>query len=299
MKSREILTALLICAVSSASFIAPRPVTAASSAVAVLVYHNFITDEVARTHPKQLDEMTMSLSQFAAQLDLLKDFGAHVLTPTEFLQHVRGEVIAPPRSVLIMIDDGYASNYTLAWPLLKERGLPAVVGIITLATDDPGRWHTFYPNASPHLTWAQIAEMTQPVKVGSVTRPLIYIGSHTYNRHVNLRKLENSLPKTELTRFYDELLTDLVKARQIITAKTGAASAAELLVWPHGGFSDRMIEVARRAGHLATFADLGEAVRPRGDPMRISRIHAGSGIRSVSAFQRSLHEAGWGVARPR
>jgi biofilm PGA synthesis lipoprotein PgaB len=298
MLPRIITTALLLCVLSSAVSAARESATA-RSAVAVLVYHNFITDEQARAHPKQLDEMTMSLSQFAAQLDLLKSFDAHVLTPQEFLQHVRGEVIAPPHSVLIMIDDGYLSNYTLAWPILKERGLPAVVGIITLATDDPARWRTFYPNASPHLTWAQISEMTQPVKIGTVTRPLIYIGSHTYNRHVNLQKLERRLPKAELGRFYDELRADLVRARQVITARSGAGSAADFLVWPHGGWSDRMIEVARQAGHQATFADLGEAVRPHGDPMRIPRIHAGSGIRSVAAFQRSLHEAGWGVARPR
>jgi peptidoglycan/xylan/chitin deacetylase (PgdA/CDA1 family) len=190
-----------------------------------------------------------------------------------------------------MIDDGYEPTYTIAWPLLRERRVAAVVGLIVSATDDPAAWKAKHPGSGPHLTWKQIDEMSQPPAAGE--KQLVYIHSHTYDSHVNLRKAEDSLPPDGREQFHNALKLDLERARRVITEHCGASSKAEFLVWPHGGYSRQLLAVARDAGHVATFSDLGGAVRPGCDQMRIPRIHAGSGIRSLSSFQHSLDVAGW------
>ena len=66
----------------------------------------------------------------AAQPDLRPDL-AHWL---------EGTGTFPPRPALITFDDGYRDNAEIAWPILRERGVPAV---IFLATDYIGTGRAF------------------------------------------------------------------------------------------------------------------------------------------------------------
>jgi len=281
----------LAWALACALMCAP-PVSAVghSSGVAVLVYHNFVSDEDAAKRPGLLDEMTMSRAQFRAQIELLRKDGATFLTVEQFVAHVKGGAPAPRHSVLVAIDDGYESVYRIAWPILREEKVPALVALIVGATDEPAAWAAHHPGAAAHLTWAECAEMTATLP--EVGHPLVTLGSHTYDMHQNLAREERELGAAEREAFRARLLADLKKAREVVRARTGGQTAA-LLVWPHGGSSAALVEVARAAGHDGTFTDLGPVVRPGDDPMRMMRVHAGSGTRSRGALERNMRSAGW------
>src|SRR2546429_2431359 len=57
---------------------------------------------------------------FEAQMKELKDRGITVIGLQDLLAWKRGEKSIPPRCAVITFDDGYKSQYEVAWPMLKK-----------------------------------------------------------------------------------------------------------------------------------------------------------------------------------
>ncbi|MEW5985369.1 MAG: polysaccharide deacetylase family protein [Chloroflexota bacterium] len=68
----------------------------------------------------------------------------------------------PPRPLLITFDDGYQDNYDYAWPILRQRNLPAV---IFLATD-------YIDNDRPFF-WDLVAYCFHHTRLERATLPLV------------------------------------------------------------------------------------------------------------------------------
>ena len=61
------------------------------------------------------------------QLKYLKKHHYKTLSLDEFYNYYKGKKKIPRKSGLITMDDGYQSNYDLAFPLLKKYGMKATV----------------------------------------------------------------------------------------------------------------------------------------------------------------------------
>src|SRR3954470_6372922 len=76
---------------------------------------------------------TAALSAFPDQLerhlDTLLDRGYAPLTMTEAIERPR-----PQRTLVVTFDDGYESVHRLAWPILRERGIPGTLFVPTALT---------------------------------------------------------------------------------------------------------------------------------------------------------------------
>src|ERR1700758_5671548 len=68
---------------------------------------------------------------FEAQMKELKDRGITVISMQDLLAWKRGEKNIPPRCAVITFDDGYKSQYEVAWPILKKYGYPFTMFIYT------------------------------------------------------------------------------------------------------------------------------------------------------------------------
>ena len=106
----------------------------------------------------------VDLDSFAAQLDVIVESGADVVTVSELAARVRGGATTRP-VVAITFDDGVASVSRVAAPLLVERGLPATVFCVAGHLGGTNTWETARPG-SPRLELAHAGELATLVGHG-------------------------------------------------------------------------------------------------------------------------------------
>jgi peptidoglycan/xylan/chitin deacetylase (PgdA/CDA1 family) len=83
---------------------------------------------------------------FGRRLRYLAENRYVTLSAAEYLEVLAGTRPAPERAVVITFDDGRASVYTVAYPLLQRHGMKAVLFLV------PGR----LPSAPPRPTWDDV-----------------------------------------------------------------------------------------------------------------------------------------------
>ena len=132
------------------------PAEAPSQKLPVLMYHHVVPDGTA------CNDMTVTVSKLAGDLQWLKDHGYETVLPQQLIS---GEVL-PEKAVLITFDDGYRSNYDLAYPLFQQYQAKAVISIMVYMQDH---------NISSFMSWEMCREMADS--------GLVEIGSHTYQLH--------------------------------------------------------------------------------------------------------------------
>ncbi len=122
----------------------------------VLMFHHFVPDGTP------CNDWTLTESGFREELQWLSDRGYTTVLPSEL---VRGDPL-PERAVMLTFDDGYASNYHIAYPILQEFQAKAVIAPITQ------RIESGHPD---FLTWEMCREMADS--------GLVEFGSHTHDLH--------------------------------------------------------------------------------------------------------------------
>lgn len=100
---------------------------------AVLMFHGF-TDCV-HTGLENCQHKHLDLNRFESFLRHLKE-NFHIIPLTELVNCLQKGTPPPPSSVVITFDDGFRSNYTLAYPLLKKYQAPATIYIATEFVDE-------------------------------------------------------------------------------------------------------------------------------------------------------------------
>ena len=119
-------------------------------------------------------ESIISKQVFITHLDALKEAGYQTVTFQQLIDFVENGVDLAQKPILITFDDGYVSNYEIAYPALKERDMQATIFIIGNSVGKDTYKETGSPMI-PHFSYEQAQEM---VKSGTIS-----IQSHTYDLH--------------------------------------------------------------------------------------------------------------------
>jgi len=89
------------------------------------MYHGFF-DEGCAEGLERYGSRWCETGSFERQLNYLQS-RMHVISLEQLVEHYQEGVTLPRNAVVLTLDDGYASNYHLAYPLLKARNIPACI----------------------------------------------------------------------------------------------------------------------------------------------------------------------------
>lgn len=133
----------------------------------ILCYHHLIEEGPCNSS-------TVTVASFAAQMAALHEAGYTAIGVDELRAYVeRGEEL-PEKPVMITFDDGYESNYTYAFPILRQYGFRATIFAIGVSIGKDSYKDTGEP-MTPHFSLEQAKEME--------ASGLITVASHGYNVH--------------------------------------------------------------------------------------------------------------------
>lgn len=93
--------------------------------VPILMYHNLLEGSAAG------DSLNVSAEAFDDQMNQLKARGYNTITFSNLYDHYMNGSPLAENPVIITFDDGYESNYTIGYPILKKYGLKACIFVIT------------------------------------------------------------------------------------------------------------------------------------------------------------------------
>lgn len=207
----------------------------------VLTYHN--------VEPQDDGNNCMTTEVFEEQMQAICDAGYTAVGLQEIYDYVNQGTELPDKPILITFDDGYRSNYTIAYPILKQLGMKAVIFTIGVSVGKDTYKDTGVP-ICPHFSYAEAKKM--------LDSGVISIESHTFDLHQSetldpepVRRTANILPGETQEHYAGVFAADLAKSMQSILDGTGHRVTA--LSYPEGEYTILSEVLCKDAGLKATF----------------------------------------------
>jgi peptidoglycan/xylan/chitin deacetylase (PgdA/CDA1 family) len=221
----------------SAAPVISKPVVDQNAQVVIFGYHRFV-NVVKRPDT----EITPAL--FEQQMQELKNKGIAVIPMQDFLAWRRGEKAIPPKSAIITFDDGWKSQYEVAWPILKKFNYPVTLFIYTEGIR-PGHF-----SGGESMSWEMLAEMRDAG---------VDIQDHTAT-HSDLRKPYDKVAKKKLSpEEYEQWLDKEINgSKQMIEQKLGVK--VNCFAVPYGFHNDHIRDICMKAGYEALFTVYGQPI---------------------------------------
>ncbi|MBX7185128.1 MAG: polysaccharide deacetylase family protein [Vicinamibacteria bacterium] len=211
---------------------------------------------------------------FERKLAYLRAAGYQAIGLPAYLDAISGRRAAPAKSVLITIDDGRATTWTVGYPLLKRFGMRATAFLVTSAVHDTSEVSKNIGD-TPESKWAPLTARDESSDRPFITwgearamRDAIDLGSHTHLHARIAMSHENEGAVTEtMRRGYGEfdcpfLWLDgrLVRGREVPLGTPLPVSAPRLSGKPAYRSIDRRFETEAEVKEAVRF-DLEEARR--------------------------------------
>jgi peptidoglycan/xylan/chitin deacetylase (PgdA/CDA1 family) len=189
---------------------------------------------------------------FEAQMKQLKDAGITVISMQDLLAWKRGEKNIPPRCAVVTFDDGWKSQYEVAWPIMKKYGYPFTMFIYTEGVRGGAL------GGGGAITWEQLADMRDngvDIEAHSATHQDLREG-HT----IRLVGPGGKKTATKLTgpQYEQWLQNEVVGSKQLLEQRLGIK--VNCFAVPFGNYNDHVKELARKSGYEAMFTVYGQPI---------------------------------------
>ena len=224
---------------------AGSPLTAEdyTAQVPILMYHHL--EETGD------DSMKISVSLFEEQIRALAEAGYTAVSFDQLRAYVMEGTPLPEKPVCITFDDGYLSNYELAFPILQTYQMKATIFPIGVSVGKEQYKDTDY-DMTPHFSWEQAREM--------VASGLISIQSHTWDMHQWPPFEQSDTPRENILRqegegeqaYLDALARDCRQTAEAFESELGYTPT--VLAYP-GGQYDLLSQAAlNQNGYTVTLS---------------------------------------------
>ena len=189
--------------------------------VPILLYHHITEEPFNGNEISMISPYDFRLHMTAIRVNFTPISLRHYFN---YINCTDGSITIPDNPIIVTFDDGYLSNYELAYPILKELEIPATIFVVTDTVGEvAGGGKVNYS----HFSWEQAKEME---KSG-----LIEIQSHTAS-HVALGDLDMNL-----------LVTELRKSKYMIEKNLGRE--CDMIAFPYGSYNQNVLDASERAGY--------------------------------------------------
>ena len=221
-----------------------KPVVDQTAQTIIFCYHRLV-DKV------RYPGTEITLAAFEEQMKQLKDSGITVISMQDLLAWKRGDKNIPPRCAVITFDDGWKSQYEVAWPILKKFGYPVTMFIYTEGVRGGSL------GGGEAITWEQLADMRDNG---------VDIQAHSAT-HQDLREGHNIMlvsggkrTKTKLTGppYEEWVQNEVVGSKQLLEQRLGIK--VNCFAVPFGSYNEHVKEIARNAGYEAMFTVYGQPI---------------------------------------
>ena len=222
-----------------------KPVVDQTAQTIIFCYHRLV-DKVR--YPGT--EITPSV--FEAQMKELKDRGITVIGLQDLLAWKRGEKSIPPRCAVISFDDGWKSQYEVAWPIMKKFGYTFTMFIYTegVAGGSLG--------GGQAITWEQLADMRDngiDIEAHSATHQDLREGHTIMVAQPGAKRTKKKLTGAEYEQWVQN---EIVGSKQLLEQRLGIK--INCFAVPFGTYNDHVKEIARNAGYEAMFTVYGQPI---------------------------------------
>lgn len=221
--------------------------------VPVLMYHH-LSEKAS-----EWNSLTVSPKKFKEDMQMLKKEGYTAVHLSQLVDFVYNGTPLPEKPIVITFDDGYASNYQYAYPILKELDMKATIFMIGWST---GLSKHRVPGLSliPHFGWEEAKQME---KSG-----VIEIQHHTQDMHESSSPARiGLLPKhNENQSQYEKVFkNDILQLEK--TAQTKLNKKLFALAYPLGKFTNQSEMMLKDLGYLVTLTTKsGTNIIRQGEP---------------------------------
>jgi len=222
-----------------------KPVVDQTAQVIIYCYHRLV-DKV------RYPGTEITPAAFEAQMKELKDRGITVISLQDLLAWKRGEKNIPPRAAVVTFDDGWKSQYEVAWPIMKKYGYPFTMFIYTEGVRGGSL------GGGEAITWEQLADMRDngvDIQDHSATHQDLREG-HT----IMLAAPGGKKTRTKLTgpQYEEWMKNEVVGSKQLLEQRLGIK--VNCFAVPFGNYNEHVKEIARNSGYEAMFTVYGQPI---------------------------------------
>ncbi len=235
---------------------APRPTVAPPRrawTLRVLGYHRFGPEKAG-------DDFQISPRRLAGELSWLRSSGYQPVSLTQVAEALAGRDAGfPARAVLVSIDDGYASGWKVAAPVLKKYGFRAVYFVVVGRIGRAGM-----------LGWKDLKEIEDQG---------FEVGCHSWWHSDLARPLRGE----SLESYRERLWREIFLSRRAL--EKGLGRPVDWFAYPYGALNPFVESAVSQAGYRLAFSATTGVVDPGRGPLRLKRVMV-EGHPSLAVFKR-------------
>src|SRR2546422_1846290 len=264
MRTRFFLYSLLCVVLAGSIAFAAKPTPApkaAATATPAPTVSKPVVDQTAQTiiycYHRLVDKVRypgteITPAVFEAQMKQLKDAGITVISMQDLLAWKRGEKNIPPRCAVISFDDGWKSQYEVAWPIMKKFGYPFTMFIYTEGVRGGSL------GGGEAITWEQLADMRDngvDIEAHSATHQDLREGHNIMLAAPGGKKTRTKLTGPEYEKWVQN---EVVGSKELLEQRLGLK--ANCFAVPFGNYNEHVKEIARNSGFEAMFTVYGQPI---------------------------------------